>query len=93
MTYLKNKINNWLNSPEKDDYVKASAYSSPIDTNRIASSGINFSVHKASGGFVIETRHYDINTDRQHNGLYVVTDEADLGREISKIITMECLKR
>lgn len=54
---------------------------------------IQFTVYNANGGRVIETRRYDRKTDRNSNGLYVITSEQDFGREIDKIITMEALKQ
>lgn len=53
---------------------------------------IQFTVYNANGGRVVETRRYDKKTDRSANGLYVITSDADFGREIDKIITMEALK-
>lgn len=53
---------------------------------------IQFTVYNASGGRVVETRRYDKKTDRSSNGLYIITSDADFGREIDKIITMEALK-
>jgi hypothetical protein len=35
---------------------------------------------------------YDRHKDRHHNGLYVITDDKDLGTELNKIITMENLR-
>jgi len=54
--------------------------------------GMNFKVYKASGGTIIETNQYDRRTDRHTNGLYIITDDKDLGKEIGKIITMESLR-
>ena len=54
--------------------------------------GMNFKIYKASGGTIVETSQYDRRTDRHANGLYIVTDDKDLGKEIGKIITMESLK-
>lgn len=54
---------------------------------------IQFTVYNANGGRVIETRRYDRKTDRNTNGLYVITSDQDFGREIDKIITMEALKQ
>jgi len=62
------------------------------ETSQIDSYGFNLKVYKASGGTVIETSAYDRQKDRHHTGLYVITDDKDLGTEISKIITMENLK-
>jgi len=58
----------------------------------IHQNGIRFTVHKATGGFVIETQTYDERTDRSKNGLYVITSDKDIGVEIGKIITLEALK-
>lgn len=53
---------------------------------------IQFTIYNASGGRVVETRRYDRQKDRSINGLYVVTNDQDFGKEIDKIITMEALK-
>jgi len=63
------------------------------DPNINSERGINFNVYKASGGTVIETRFYDELKDRNRRGLYVITDEQDMGKEIAKIITVESLKQ
>jgi hypothetical protein len=53
---------------------------------------IQFTVYNASGGRVVETRRYDKKTDRHTNGLYVINNDVDFGKEIDKIITMESLR-
>lgn len=53
---------------------------------------IQFTVYTANGGRVVETRRYDRKTDRSTNGLYVINNDADFGKEIDKIITMEALR-
>jgi hypothetical protein len=53
---------------------------------------IQFTVYSANGGRVVETRRYDKKTDRNTNGLYVINNDADFGKEIDKIITMESLR-
>jgi hypothetical protein len=60
-----------------------------LDSNK----GIRFQVYKATGGMVVETSMYDQHRDRHTNGLYIITDDQDLGKEIAKIITMETLKQ
>jgi len=54
---------------------------------------IQFTVYNANGGRVIETRRYNTKTDRNTNGLYVITSDQNFGSEIDKIITMEALKQ
>jgi hypothetical protein len=53
---------------------------------------IQFTVYVANGGRVVETRRYDKKTDRHTNGLYVINNDTDFGKEIDKIITMEALR-
>jgi hypothetical protein len=58
----------------------------------IDSHGMNFTVYRASGGHIIETRRYDRKRDTNDNGLHIITDDKDLGEEIGKIITYENLR-
>ena len=53
---------------------------------------IHFTVYVANGGRVVETRRVDRKTDRSTNGLYIITNDQDFGREIDKIITQEALR-
>jgi hypothetical protein len=53
---------------------------------------LQFTVYVANGGRVVETRRHDRKTDRSTNGLYVITNDQDFGKEIDKIITMEALR-
>ena len=66
-----------------------SAKSMSIDSDK----AIRFTVSKAQGGVVVETSFYDRLKDRSNQGLYVIRDDQDLGKEIGKIITMETLKQ
>jgi hypothetical protein len=56
------------------------------------SPAVRFKMFKASGGTIIETSIYDENKDRHITGLYVVTNDKDIGAEIGKILTLESLK-
>ena len=58
----------------------------------IDSPGMNFTVYRANGGHIIETRTYDKHKDRVNNALHIITDDKDLGDEIGKIITLEHLR-
>jgi len=53
---------------------------------------IHFTVYVANGGRVVETKRYDRKTDRSTNGLYIVHNDQDFGKEIDKIIVMEGLR-
>ena len=69
----------------------------PINHN-----GMNMTVHKANGGYVVEChpRYSEAMRDLKgvmgahHNGssLHIITEDQDLGAELSKIITYEALR-
>jgi hypothetical protein len=61
-------------------------------TDSIDSNGTRFTVYKADGGHVVETRSYDENHDSQ-TSLYIVTSEQDLGERLAHIVTYEAIKR
>jgi hypothetical protein len=99
MNWLKLKLRNWVNSAQDiysaEPMKMATAGSISIGRGPSLDSdkGIRFQVYKANGGMVVETSTYDRHKDRSYNGLYIITDDQDLGKEISKIITMETLKQ
>jgi hypothetical protein len=51
------------------------------------STSLNFTVHTASGGKIVEYR-----TSSGQSKLYIIPEGADLGQEIGKIITLEILR-
>lgn len=58
----------------------------------IESRGMNFTLYRANGGYIIEHRVYDHKTDRNNSSLHIITEEKNLGEEIAKIITFENLR-
>ena len=87
---------------KRQSQLRESAFSIDRLSNSLVSKGspsidqperaIQFTVYNANGGRVVETRRYDKKTDRNTNGLYVINNDADFGKEIDKIITMESLR-
>jgi hypothetical protein len=63
------------------------------ESDDLSTEPITFKMFKASGGWAIEFRQYDNKNDRVDTSLYVVSNEEELGKHISQIITMEALKR
>lgn len=87
---LKQRFKNWLLNDDDDElYVN---HSIVRESHGLDSEGMRFTVFKASGGFVIETRTYDRRKDENFNAMYVITENQDLGAELGKIITMESLR-
>jgi len=89
---LKNLIIKWADAIYRNESNKLTTIEMS-DPSINSDKGINFSVYKANGGMVIETRFYDDSKDRNRRGLYVITEEQDMGQEIAKIITIESLKQ
>ena len=75
------------NQLEQDISPIATVSSRSIDTQ-----GMNFTVYRANGGTIIETRKYDRKRDDNNHSLHIITDDKDLGEEIGKIITFENLR-
>ena len=76
---------NWLNKV-------INKKNNTIRLNTIDARGMNFTVYKANGGFVLEHRQYDSKIDRSNNYLHIITEDMELGEEIAKIITYTTLR-
>jgi hypothetical protein len=57
------------------------------------SNGMNFIIHSANGGYVMEYNQYDPRTDERNNALHIITSDQDLGQGIAHIITLEMLRK
>jgi len=86
---IKQRIRNWLMNDDQPDECYAVEDSSGLELH---SQGFRLSVYGASGGTIIETTKYDRKSDENRHSLHVVTEDKDLGEELSKIITMEQLR-
>lgn len=80
----------WENAQKIEQDVPARL--ATVSERSLATYGINFSVYRADGGFVVETRQYDRKRDENNISLHVITDDRDLGQEIGKIITYQNLR-
>jgi hypothetical protein len=57
------------------------------------SNGMNFTIHSANGGYVMEYNKYDPRTDERNTALHIITSDQDLGQSIAHIITFEMLRK
>jgi len=86
---IKQRIRNWLmndNDAEECFTVEDS------DGPDLHSQSFRLNIYGASGGTIIETTKYDRKSDENRHSLHIVTEDKDLGAELSKIITMEQLR-
>ena len=66
---------------------------SAVSVNSLRSQGMNFTIHNVSGGYVVEYHSYDNRTDESVNNIHIITADQDLGEELSKILTIELLRK
>ena len=64
-----------------------------VRAERFQQNGMNFTIYKANGGYVMEYRSYDRKTDRSDNRLHIITADQDLGQQIAHIVTFEALQQ
>ena len=87
---LKNLIR-WANTHyERDDVLIDNTAS--VRIGGLSSDGMNFTLHSATGGYILEYRRYDKKTDRQDNKLHIINHDEDLGEKIGEIITLELMR-
>lgn len=77
---------------KKYQYILENEPVKAVQPRRLDSHGINFTVHRATGGFIVEYHQYDRKNDRSEHTLHIVHEEEDLGNELSKIISFQSLK-
>jgi len=53
---------------------------------------VTFSVHPASGGYVVESSYYNEREDRHQRGLHIITSEEDFAKELAHAVFMDMLK-
>jgi len=53
---------------------------------------VNFTIHKASGGYVVESTFYDEKRDQHNRSLHIITNQEDFSEELGKAVFMEMLK-
>ena len=88
---IKQRIRNWLMN-DNDEIEYGNAISIDEEGPNIQTQSFRLNVYSAGGGTIIETTKYDRQRDDHRHSLHIVTDDKDLGEELSKIITMESLR-
>ena len=85
------RLRNWFNKDlEEMDITEITL--SDTESSGLGGEGMRFQLYRASGGYVVETRHYDEKNDRNHYNLYIIQENEDVGNAMGKIITMESLR-
>ena len=88
MTWLKRKIIGWV----RDDWNSAQPIASVDCEVNVDIEGLRFNVMPATGGTIVQIRHYDRKTDRNNNITHVIPDGEDIAERIGQIVSMELLR-
>jgi len=100
INWFKQKVISWVR--EDWDKVRSDgdtiASSKSINTLSVSRrmdqpNGMNFTIHSANGGYVMEYNKYDPRTDERNTALHIITSDQDLGQSIAHIITFEMLRK
>lgn len=62
-------------------------------TERLQSCGMDFTLHRVDGGWVLEYHSYDRKTGDSEHRINIINENDDLGDRLSQILTMELLRR
>ena len=96
INWLRTKLHNFI-FPQDTELVSAKPNRKHgLVTTRgsqLDSRGMNFTIHMANGGYVLEYSTYNEKTDRHDNALHIINSDTDLGQGIAHIITLEMLRK
>lgn len=81
----------WVNKYDIQD-CDVVGISTRESVGHIGKDGMNFTIHSAAGGYILEYRTYDRKNDRNDNKLHIINEDQNLGECIGKIITLEILR-
>jgi len=101
INWFKQKVIQWVREDwnkvrhgENDAVVSSKSINTISSGRRLdQSNGMNFTIHSANGGYVMEYNTYDPRTDERQVSLHIITSDQDLGQSIAHIITLEMLRK
>lgn len=98
INWLRKKIQNFLypQCPQDNEATEARTPRRGSLISRgstLDSRGMSFTIHMASGGYVLEYSSYDEKTDRHNHNLHIIPSDQDMGQGIAHIITLEMLRK
>jgi hypothetical protein len=94
--WLRQKIHNFIFPQDVNEVVETKTHRGRALISRgsqLDSRGMNFTIHMANGGYVLEYSSYNEKTDRHDNTLHIINSDTDLGQGIAHVITLEMLRK
>ena len=94
INWIRQKLHNFIFQQDTLVESRPPSKNSVLSRGRsLDSRGMSFTIHQASGGYILEYSSYDEKTDRHNNALHIITGDQDLGQGIAHIITIEMLRK
>ena len=97
INWLRHKLHNFIFSQDINEVVESKSHRrGPLAITRgsqLDNRGMNFTIHMANGGYVLEYSTYNEKTDRHDNALHIINSDTDLGQGIAHVITLEMLRK
>jgi len=96
MSWLKNKLRNWILNLEEDcpePSLKRNRAMGVVSSRTFESRGMGFTIYQAVGGNIMEYSCYNEKKDDHETRLHIIPSEQDLGQGIAHIITYEMLRK
>jgi hypothetical protein len=100
INWFKQKVISWVREDwnkvrsDGDTIVSSNTINTISKSRRMDQpNGMNFTIHAANGGYVMEYNKYDPRTDERNSALHIITSDQDLGQGIAHIITLEMLRK
>ena len=94
--WLRQKLQNFLYPQDSDGVIESKQHTRRgvlVRGSSLDSRGMSFTIHQASGGYVLEYSAYDDKTDRHNHNLHIIPSDQDMGQGIAHIITLELLRK
>jgi len=100
VSWLKKKFAQWcreahINAYANDASIKVSNHTGlaiPTGNSFNVSNGLNFTICRADGGYIVQTQYWDGRQGSNVNTLHIITDDKDIGEELNKIFVFTNLK-
>ena len=98
INWIRTKLHNFIFPQDTNEVVENKSHRlarAPLISrgSQLDNRGMNFTIHMANGGYVLEYSSYNEKTDRHDNTLHIIPSEQDLGQGIAHIITLEMLRK
>ncbi len=91
---IRKQLNNIINWAQNYGRIELNLVDNDVtrSNSSIGSQGMNFTIHSANGGHVVEYRSYDTKSDERINNLHIINSGEDMGERIGQIVTLELLR-